>query len=256
MSRLAKISGLLLMCLASAPGPLAAQSLRSMYEQGNSLYQQGDFAAAERVYRGLLERGVDAGAVYYNLGNACFKQARLGEAIYYWERAREKLPGDPDIESNLELARLLIGDRMDVPEDPLPIRWISALVHRLSVSQESRVVLILFVLCNALLSLYQLAARRRTALVAAAGTIALGSLLVLFSASLAWKVYEKQHRRQGIVVEQAVEMRSGPGGDYITVTTIHEGIRVRIRGDAEGWYQVSLPNGWTGWLPRTSLRIL
>ena len=42
-----------------------------------------------------------------------FKQKRLGEAIYYWEKARHKLPADQEIQENLELANLLIVDRIE-----------------------------------------------------------------------------------------------------------------------------------------------
>lgn len=49
---------------------------------------------------------------------------------------------------------------------------------------------------------------------------------------------------------------SAPGGDSIAVVTVHEGILVSVRGESNGWYQISLPNGWTGWLPSRTLRIL
>ena len=58
-----------------------AASAAAVFAEGNGHYQSGDFAAAERSYRLLLDQGIDSGAVYYNLGNACFKQKKLGEAI-------------------------------------------------------------------------------------------------------------------------------------------------------------------------------
>jgi uncharacterized protein YgiM (DUF1202 family) len=84
----------------------------------------------------------------------------------------------------------------------------------------------------------------------------LGLLALLFFCSLGWKVYEQARRQQGIIVEQKVDVRSGPGQENITLVTVHEGIKVSVRGAANGWYQVSLPNGWNGWLPRDSVRIL
>jgi hypothetical protein len=32
--------------------------------------------------------------------------------------------------------------------------------------------------------------------------------------------------------------------------TVHEGLKAEIRADRGGWLQVSLPNGWNGWIPR------
>ena len=84
---------LALCALCNAAGP---DSPTVVFERGNAYYQSGDFPAAERAYRSLLDQGVDSGSLYYNLGNSCFKQKKLGEAIYYWEKARRKLPGDAE----------------------------------------------------------------------------------------------------------------------------------------------------------------
>jgi len=238
-------------CFASG-----TESLSNVFKEGNAHYQSGDFAAAERCYRLLLAQGVDSGSVYYNLGNACFKQKKLGEAIYYWERARRKLPGDSDVRENLQLANLLVVDRIDVPEDPLPVRLLSRGVHLLTIAQESKIVLTLFIMANVLFGAYLLVRRPRLAFWALTASLTAALLAAFFAGSLAWKVYQENHRKQGVIVEQKVDIRSGPGVENVAVVTVHEGIIVRIRGESNGWYQISLPNGWNGWLPGSSVRIL
>jgi tetratricopeptide (TPR) repeat protein len=233
-----------------------AQSLGTVLSQGNAHYQSGDFAGAERSYRLLLDQGVDSGIVYYNLGNSCFKQKKLGEAVYYWEKARRRLPGDSDVLENLQLANLLIVDRIDVPEAPLPVRILSRLVNFFTISQESRIVLALFVIANVLFGIHVLLRRPRIAFWALTGSLTAVLLLLLFAGSLAWKIYQQDHRREGVIVEQQVDIRSGPGIENVTVVTVHEGIVVQVRSESNGWYQISLPNGWNGWLPEASVRIL
>jgi tetratricopeptide (TPR) repeat protein len=105
--------------LAGNAGLFSSQdSSSSVFTQGNSEYQKGNYASAEQYYSRILKSGADSGALYYNLGNACFKQKRLGEAIYYWEKALQKLPADRDIKENLDFASLLIVDRIESPSDP------------------------------------------------------------------------------------------------------------------------------------------
>ena len=252
MNRLSCLKlALFLLCIVR-PCP-ASQQATGLFFDANDRYRKGEFDAAERTYRRILDAGVDSGPLYFNLGNACFKQKKLGEAIYYWEKALEKTPGDSDIRENLSLASLQIVDRIDVPPDPLPIRLLDRGVHLLTVNQESIVVLALFVLANALFSVYLVSRSARLAFRALVASLALGSIVLLFAGSLAWKIYERDHRRQGIIIEQKVDMRSGPGRENITVVTVHEGIKVRVRGEAAGWYQVSLPNGWNGWVPGESV---
>jgi tetratricopeptide (TPR) repeat protein len=229
---------------------------RDLFSAANSHYQQGDFGSAERIYRQLLDSGADNGVVYYNLGNACFKQKKLGEAIYFWEKSRQTLAGDREVRENLDLANLLVVDRIEVPPDPLVFRVLEGAVHALTIEQHSWVILVLFVALNIVLGLRSLVRTPRTSSLCLAGSIALGSLLLLVSCSLGWRIYETKNLQQGIVVEQKVDIRSGPGAQNVTVFTIHEGTKVRIRGDAPGWYQVSLANGWMGWLEKNSVRIL
>ena len=191
-----------------------AESLQVVFNQGNAHYQSGDFSAAERAYRLLLDQGVDSGAVYYNLGNACFKQKKLGEAIYYWEKARRRMPGDSDVRENLQLANLLIVDRIDVPEDPLPVRLLSTAVHLPTIAQESRIVLALFITANALFSIYLLIRRPRIAFWALTGSLVAVPLVLLFAGSLAYKVYQQEYCRQGdfdVDIKQRRYQASCPG---------------------------------------------
>jgi SH3-like domain-containing protein len=58
------------------------------------------------------------------------------------------------------------------------------------------------------------------------------------------------------VVEQKVDVRSGPGAENIAVFVLHEGTKVRVHSSNSGWYQISLPNGWNGWLKQTCIRVL
>jgi tetratricopeptide (TPR) repeat protein len=242
--------------LGLAGGLSATESPGILFAEGNAHYQSGDFAAAERAYQRLLDQGIDSSPVYYNLGNACFKQKKLGEAIYYWEKARRRNPRDSDIRENLQLANLLIVDRIDVPEDPLPIRLVSRAVHLLTVAQESKVVLTLFLAANLFFGIYWLARTPRLASWMMTGGMTATLFLLLFAGSLTWKLYQEEHQREGVVVEQKVDVRSGPGGQNVAVVTVHEGIIVSVRGESNGWYQISLPNGWNGWLPGTALKIL
>ena len=256
--RLGSALGLLVL---AAVAQLSAQgapreALTTLYSQANARYQSGDFAGAEQLYRQVAEKGGDGGALYYNIGNACFKQKKLGEAIYFWEKARRRLPGDPDVRENLELANLLLVDRIEEPPEPLPLRWLDSAVHRLTIDQVFMVSLVLFVLANLLLSAYLLARSRRAALRAMVMTLTAGFVFALFAGALTYRIIEKNTRREGVVVEQKAEVRSGPGSENITVFTIHEGILVRVRGESSGWVQVSLPNGWSGWLEKSVVRVL
>ncbi len=249
----------LLFCVLILTGACIAASAATpvtVFLQGNADYQDGDYSAAERCYRQILALGTDSGTVYYNLGNACFKQKQLGEAIYYWEKARRLMPRDLEIRQNLNLANGLIVDRIEIPEDGLPVRLASSAVHIFTIAQESRILLTLYILLNVFVGTYLLTRMRRLAFWALTASLTAGFFMVLLGISLTWKVYQESHNRDAVILEQKVDVRSGPGMGNITVLTVHEGIIVRVRSEINGWVQISLPKGWNGWIPSSSLRIL
>ncbi len=247
---------LLLLGSTCAYGVSDGENASGLFAQGNSEYQRGNFKSAESFYGQMLDLGIESGPLYYNLGNACFKQKRLGDAIYYWEKAQQKLPGDQDVRENLDLASLLIVDRMEMPPDPWPIKILSRARGLLSIGQETKIAVILFVVLNVAFAVYLLAGNPRVVSRALFACSAFGLLFLIFACSLSWKIYEQGHNKQAIVIEQKVDVRSGPGDENIAVFTIHEGIKVRVLGSNNGWYQISLPNGWSGWLQQSYLRVL
>jgi tetratricopeptide (TPR) repeat protein len=249
--------GILLLALgiSSAAYP-AEKSFAETFKKGEAAYRSGDFQLAEQYYLQIPSSGIEDAAAYYNLGNACFKQKRMGDAIYYWEKALQLSPDDRETRENLELANLLLVDRIEAPSDPLPLKILGEFTGFLTIPQECTLLLALFALANALFFIYLRVSSSRAAFRALLGCLAAGLLFLIFASSLSWKLYHNSNNKEGIVVEQKVDVRSGPGSENVTVFTLHEGFKVRVHQSGNGWHQISLPNGWNGWLPRNNLRIL
>ena len=75
------------------------------FTAANKSYQDKDFAAAIEMYQSIENKGLESASLYFNLGNAYFKNGDLGHAVLYYMRAQRLAPGDDDIRHNLEFAR-------------------------------------------------------------------------------------------------------------------------------------------------------
>ena len=83
------------------------------FKSANELYDAGKFAEAAAVYEKIEPKTAH---VYYNLGNAHFREGKLGLAILDYERARRLAPRDPDIVANLKFAEQRLGvDDVNAP---------------------------------------------------------------------------------------------------------------------------------------------
>ena len=74
--------------------------------------------------------------------------------------------------------------------------------------------------------------------------------------ALAAKVSAQSNRVEAIVLTENAYVRSGPGDANPRLAEIHEGLKVRVISEREGWYQVTLANGLTGWLRASELETI
>ena len=94
-------------CLS--PFPVFADDFKA----ANALYDAGKFAEAAAAYEKIEPKTAH---VFYNLGNALFREDKLGSAILNYERARQLAPRDPDILANLKFAEQRLGvDDVNTP---------------------------------------------------------------------------------------------------------------------------------------------
>jgi len=80
---------------------LGVDSFAQTFEQANDAYARGAYEEAARGYEALIAESIEDPAVFFNLGNAYYKQWRLGCAIANYERALRLEPGMPDARDNL-----------------------------------------------------------------------------------------------------------------------------------------------------------
>src|SRR5438552_2062994 len=71
----------------------------------NQEYAAGDFKAAIQDYEELVRSGHDSPNLFYNLGNAYFRQKDFGRAILNYERAIALDSRHPEAQANLRIAR-------------------------------------------------------------------------------------------------------------------------------------------------------
>ncbi len=232
----------------STPRPAVTQV--EFYQEGNRLYQEGDFEDALASYLRLVEAGFQSGEVYYNIGNAYFKLGELAQAILYYERARRLLPGDEDVQVNLDLARSLTVDEIE----PLPRFWLFSAVEWW-VGLLPRTLLIAVVAVSYLVGtgvVLLLILKRGVQVAAWGGRIALASgvVFLLFGLNLAVREFEPGRAQEAVVFQPQVDVMSAPLDDEtLTVFTVHEGTKVRIDRLSEEWAEVALEDGRVGWVP-------
>lgn len=251
------LGGMLFFLLILIPADSLCGTAENIFLEANSRYEKGDYAQAEKLYRMIIEYGIQNGSVYYNLGNAYFKQNQLGEAILAYEKALRLVPHDREAKQNLQLANLLIYDRVEKGELSPPIQLALWLHNIFSLNTQLAIVLILFYLSSFLFASFIVKKRRGLSTdLTILFLLVLIFFLALFSISSVKKIYDLEKISYGIILTEKVDVLSGPGDSNAVLFPVHEGLKVRVRAEREAWYQISLPNGLNGWIQKETIGII
>ncbi|MCP4542339.1 MAG: tetratricopeptide repeat protein [Chloroflexi bacterium] len=223
--------------------------------EANQLYETGQFVEAATAYQALVDAGVQDGTLYYNLGNAYFKAGDLGRAILNYRRAQVLLPRDSDVVANLQLARTQTTDRLETDDGGVLVSFVQrVLIEWTTLDEASAITLGLWVLLCILVVLTILWPRGRQGLYYVAAVVAV--LLVLGMLSVGIRVSEMRGSAAAVVVAQSVEVRSGPGTDYLAEFSLHTGAEVRVLEQRDDWARIALPGDLQGWVPGETVKKL
>ncbi|MGD8868497.1 MAG: tetratricopeptide repeat protein [Gemmatimonadales bacterium] len=254
MRRRYRVLVILLLAMSSLA---EARPQERFFEDGNRLYQQGDYQAALDNYQRIIDSGLESAALHYNIGNAYFKLGQLGEAILHYERARRLAPGDADVRANLELARSLTVDEVT----PLPRFWLVRAVEWW-VGLLPRGWLVLAVGAGygaAVAGLVVMILRRGTVVARWARWLAIGAATVtlILGINLAVRELEIGEPEEAIIMAEETPVQSAPSDDRaLQVFTIHEGTKVRIDQRSEDWVEIVLEDGKVGWVKTEALEVI
>lgn len=227
----------------------AAQAYRDqLYKQSIALY--------ESLVTSALEEQRESAQLYYNLGNAYFRDNQLGKAILNYERAHLLDPGDGDIRHNLRFANARTEDRI-IPTSKLFLtNWFNGVRDLFSSNTWATMAVIFFVLfigCVALFFFLRILWVRKTAFYA-------GLVLLLFTGiTNAFAFSQKKERVQrdaAIVMVAAARANASPDVNSNHLFELHEGTKVTIRSSDGDWFEIEIANGSVGWMRKESVEII
>jgi tetratricopeptide (TPR) repeat protein len=216
----------------------------AQFAKANQEYAAGDFKAAIEDYEELVRSGQDTPNLFYNLGNAYFRQNNFGRAILNYERALALEPHHPEAQANLRVAR----DEARALE-LMPSRWdrVFAVANENQYAVTAAVAFWIGLFSIAIF----IFARARSGI-----AVALSILSLSISGAAVLAVYQLSHGKNGpglaIVTGDNVEARLATADNANRVLTLPAGSEIRIVSQRGDWIYAALPNNLRGWMPTKS----
>lgn len=233
-----------------------SQNPDDLIREANEAYSRSEYSHAIELYEQVLALDLAAPELYYNLGNAYFKNNRPGRAVLNYERAVRLDPSNENILHNLNVARSRLVDRVE--QRPLLFyeRWWrnTYMLQSASGWGITAVIILFFLLSATTVYLFsRTSGVKKTAFYT--------GIFLLLITGLSFIFAHKQYNRltaenEAIILSPRVSAKSSPSQQSPDLFLVHEGTKVIIRNSLGEWIEIGLPDGNVGWIKKETFEVI
>ncbi|WP_452230429.1 MULTISPECIES: tetratricopeptide repeat protein [unclassified Lacinutrix] len=235
---------------------LSVAQSNTLFEEGNTLYNEGKFSEAITKYESILDAKKHSASLYFNLGNAHYKLNNIAPSIFYFEKALALSPNDKEIQNNIAFARNMTVDAIDVVPEIGVSKLIKNLTNAMSFNAwayASVAAMLLFVLLSLLYYFSYSTNRKRLAFIGSSSFLILSFILLFFAFH---KFGIDKNNKPAIVFSQEALVKSEPNLRSEESFRLHEGTKVLILDTVNNWKKIKLTDGKVGWISNDDIKAL
>lgn len=225
-------------------------------EKAEKAYDSKKYKEAISEYEKLVSEGYKSYQLFFNLGNAYYRNNELGKAIYNYELARKVNPNDEDVRINLGIAAAKTIDKIDSKEN----FFISAVKTNLLSSFSTNSWAWFSICALAIACLLFFIFINSTVLIVKRISFLVSCLLVItffVTYFLGYSALQsKAENKFAIITAKEVKIMNEPTATANSKFSLHEGTKIRVVENNGSWLLIKLDNGNEGWLKVSDVGII
>ncbi len=211
-------------------------------------YDNRQYKNAIASYEQLIKEGYNSDKLFYNLGNAYYRNNELGRAIYNYELAKKINPNDEDVKNNLSIAYSKTIDKIETKENFFISAVKTNVLSSFSTTSWAWLSILLcaitFLFLFIFVSAPSIGLKRFSFFISVMAVI--GFFIIYFLGYSAVKA--NQQNNFAVITAPQTKVFTEPTSVSVSKFGLHEGTRVRIIELNADWVLIKLENGNEGWL--------
>jgi len=245
-----KLKRLIYTCIALVLPLLSfgKDNTQALFEKGNACYAKAQYKEALAAWQQIVKEGYQSAAVYYNIGNADYRLDDIPSALLYFEKAHKLAPADEDINVNIRFANLKTTDKIDETPDFFISKWWHGFILSFTVNGVALASILLVLAASGSLIIYfftNSVTVKKLSFYCALLLVFIGLIDIGIASS---QVNYFDGHKQAIIFTSTVNVKSGPIEKSNILFVLHEGTKVNLLNNVNGWVRIKLANGNEGWL--------
>lgn len=247
----------ILLTIASVATLATAAPECSGIEEGTKAYNNGDFERAIDEWRTCADNGTPDADLFYNLGNAYFRNGKIGFAIFYYRSALRLRPNDDDIQHNLKYAQAMTRDKVEDEGEENPI--LSGLFkahHALSLKAQLIALLALFWAIALFGIVGRIVIGERAKNICTGAIFVLTAVFCVIGSSAAYKIFVLEKEICGVVTAADADVTSAPSDKSQTLNTLSEGTTFEVISEQGNFAEIRLGEKIKGFVKLSEVGIV
>ena len=228
--------------------------------EAEAAYKNKNFAESIKLYEAQVAENKlvnqESAQLYYNLGNAYFRDNQIAKSIVSYERALLLNPGDSDIRHNLRFAKTRIEDKIDSADSLFINKWIGSIQNLYNANTWAVIGVVVFILLIIAIGMYMISVQLAVRKISFYTGIILLSLVIMANVFAFNQKNKIANRSTGIVMSASVSVYTSPDSHSQELFRLHEGAKVKMKREEGNWVEIVIANGSVGWLQKKNIETI
>ncbi len=245
----------ILIIIISLPAFSNTGNFEQKFKEANDLFSEKKFEDALILYQEIINEDYVSADLFYNTANTYYRLNKIGESIYYYEKALQLSPDNEDYRYNLDLVNLRIKNKPAILPTNAIVSIFNELVFIVSATFWAYLSIVLFIVFLFVFYIYIKAQASKSKKI-----YFLASMIILFVSlsTMFFMQYQTStinSHSQAIILEET-DAKSSPDENANVLFSVYEGYKVNVEDKSGYWLEIKLADGKKAWIKNDILKRL